>query len=300
VTYDAKNNYNASYVYIGNGSYVQVGNTSYLQVNNASLVTTNNYTYVQIGNASYLQINNGSLVTTNNYSYVQIGNGSYVQVNNNSYVQTANGTHVWINNGSYVQILNASYITVDGLRAFTGVQSMGNHAITNVDTATAGGDATNKTYVDAADTKHIIARLDGQVQTASLIGANITGLSFWAAASTTYQFDGYINNGNSGTNGNKYSIYMPAGGTLVMHYFGDTTAATAYTRSKVTANGTLTTEVYHTVADQNGYTILQGTYKNGANAGTVTLMFASVTAGTVTANAGSYLNVNKMASATAF
>jgi hypothetical protein len=54
------------------------------------------------------------------------------------------------------------------------------------------------------------------------------------------------------------------------------------------------------VANQNGYTHITGTVKNGATAGYMQMMFASVTSGTVTANAGSYLNWNKMTSATVF
>ena len=46
--------------------------------------------------------------------------------------------------------VNAEIIKADGTNPFTAAQSMGNNKLTNVATPTVGGDAANKSYVDAA------------------------------------------------------------------------------------------------------------------------------------------------------
>jgi hypothetical protein len=162
-------------------------------------------------------------------------------------------------------------------------------------------DAATKNYVDTRDAKIGVARLDTSITTASTTATNMTGLSFYLDAGQTIQFDGYINNGNSAADGNKYAIYIPAGATLVCHWEGDTDVPTARTMSRSTASEILTTEIYHTVANQNGYTTIHGTIKGGATPGTVTLMYASANAANiVTINAGSYLEWKKLDSATAY
>jgi hypothetical protein len=55
--------------------------------------------------------------------------------------------------------VQANYVKKDGTVAFTGDQSMGGFKLTNVATATAGGDATNKTYVDGAVSAEESARI---------------------------------------------------------------------------------------------------------------------------------------------
>jgi hypothetical protein len=49
-----------------------------------------------------------------------------------------------------LDVVEAAYVKKDGTVAYTGNQSMGGHKLTNVAAPTAGPDATNKAYVDAA------------------------------------------------------------------------------------------------------------------------------------------------------
>jgi hypothetical protein len=168
------------------------------------------------------------------------------------------------------------------------------------------GTAAPGTLLIAARRDHVhptviaLARLDAAVTTTSTTAANITGLSVSVAANETIQFEAYLNNGNTGTTGNKFAVNFPSGGTLMCHFEGSTSGVTAMTQSKVTAAATLTTEIYHTLATQVGRATLMGTFKNGSTAGTLQIQFAAVTSGTVTINAGSYLKVIRMSSATAF
>jgi len=144
------------------------------------------------------------------------------------------------------------------------------------------------------------ARLDGNVTTTSLTAANITGLSFPIAVNETVRFEANLNNGNSGTTGNKFAVNFPSGATLNCHTEGSTSGPTAMTQSKITAAATLTTEIYHTLASQVGRATIIGTVKNGSTAGTVQLQFAAVTSGTATINAGSSLWWIRLSSATAY
>ena len=159
-----------------------------------------------------------------------------------------------------------------------------------------------KTYADLKllTTRYIIIRLDSLVTTTSLTAADITGFTVAVAANEVVQFEVYLNNGNTGTTGNKFAVNFPSGGTLVCHVDGSTSGPTARTQSKITAAATLTTEIYHLLASQVGRATIRGTFKNGATPGNLVIQYAAVTSGTVTINAGSFLKVLRMASATAF
>jgi len=275
--------------------------------------------YVDLVNASQTAYTNAaiSLANTSMKNYVDAANASM-----QAYVDTkAVSDHGFLSN--LTGDGHPQYLLVNGSRAMTGNLSLGSHYVTNVLDPSVGTDAATKGYVDSVNTsmknyvdtantsmknyvdtrdaKIGVARLDTSITTNSTTARNMTGLSFYLDAGQTIQFDGYINNGNSAANGNKYAIYIPAGATLVCHWEGDTSTALLRTMSRSTANGTLTTENYHTVANQNGYTLVHGTIKGGATAGTVTLMVSSANAAnTVTINAGSYLEWKKMDSATAY
>jgi hypothetical protein len=123
-------------------------------------------------------------------------NSSYLtDVVNSSYVTLSNGTYVQINNGSYVQVGNASYILVNGIRAFTANQSMGNNILSFLMTGTSGDTATNKTYVDAVNATGVTdhGALTGLTDTADhpyafLIDASraLTGAIIFRAVNDNY------------------------------------------------------------------------------------------------------------------
>jgi hypothetical protein len=217
---------------------------------------------------------------------------------------------------------HSQYVKADGTRAFTGAEAgLTPAADTNTTqiattafvcgqagAATPVGEGTGTVGISLRFSRqdHIhpsrvgIARLDGNVTTTSTTAANITGLSFSIAANETVQFEAWLNNGNSGTTGNKFAVNFPSGATLNCTFEGSTSGPTAVTQSKITAAATLAAEIYHLLASQVGRTSIMGTIKNGATPGTIQLQFAAVTSGTVTINAGSYLQWARLASATAY
>jgi hypothetical protein len=277
------------------------GHPQYLLVNGSRAMTGN----LSVGSHYIVDLLSPSIATdaatkgyvdsvnTSMKNYVDTTNASmktYVDNSNTSmksYVDTANSTMK-----NYVDTANTSMKNY--------VDNANTTMNANTSAAIIAANTSLKNYVDTRDAKIGVARLDTSIFTTSTTATNMTGLSFYLGAGQTIQFDGYINNNNSGTNGNKYAIYIPAGATLVCHWEGDGTSILLRTMSRSIANGTLTTQNYHTYISQDGYTTIHGTIKNGANAGTVTLMYAAVTSGNVTINAGSYLEWKKLDSATAY
>jgi hypothetical protein len=160
---------------------------------------------------------------------------------------------------------------------------------------------TNASMKNYVDLRQGIARLDGSATTTSLAGGNITGLKFIMGANEVYQFDGMINVGSSVAVGIKFGMWFPASSTCLAMADGDvklSSASSIQNKTKVTANGTMSTELFHMVADQTGDLRFYGTCKGGETAGEPQVLLATLSAGTVTANAGSYIKWLKLASAT--
>jgi hypothetical protein len=140
------------------------------------------------------------------------------------------------------------------------------------------------------------ARLTADVGTALLTVQNITGLSFSIAAGEVWSFECYIRNNKSAlTAGIKYAVSVPAASSLDLWLSGTTSATTAMQNERISATATLSANAYNTVANAEGFVNISGVVVAGATPGTVQIQHASVTSGTATARANSYITARKIA-----
>jgi hypothetical protein len=126
------------------------------------------------------------------------------------------------------------------------------------------------------------------------VTAVTTGLSFAVGASENWEFDVELQVQCSSTGGIKFSITGPVAGNVESNVYGTAAAVTAITSQRITALATLTTIIFNNAAIV-GWVRIRGTYRGGANAGTVTFNFASVTSGqTSTMHIGSNLIAHRI------
>jgi hypothetical protein len=138
------------------------------------------------------------------------------------------------------------------------------------------------------------ARLSADVGTTVLTATNITGLSFAVNNGEVWSFECYIRNNKSAlTAGIKYALNAPAASALEGQIEGTTSATTAVQNERISALATLTTAAFNTVANAEGFVRIVGVVVAGAN-GTVQIQHASVTSGTATARANSYITARKI------
>jgi hypothetical protein len=139
------------------------------------------------------------------------------------------------------------------------------------------------------------ARLSADQTTTLLTAQNITGLSFSVLSGEVWSFECYIRNNKSAlTAGIKYAVNAPATSTLEAQLQGTTSATTAVQNERLSALATLSANAYNTVANAEGFASIVGVVVAGAN-GTVQIQHASVTSGTATARANSYITARKIA-----
>jgi hypothetical protein len=138
------------------------------------------------------------------------------------------------------------------------------------------------------------ARLTADQTTTLLTAQNITGLSFAVSSGEVWSFECYIRNNKSAlTAGIKYAVNAPAASTLEAQLQGTTSATTAVQNERLSALATLSANAYNTVANAEGFASIVGVVVAGAN-GTVQIQHASVTSGTATARANSYITARKI------
>ncbi len=125
--------------------------------------------------------------------------------------------------------------------------------------------------------------------------ADVTGLNFAVAANMNYEVKCSIIYRSAATNtGIGIALNGPATPTLVAGQFTSNSTATAFNgRSFNAYNGTGKTGGVQT-ANADTYGLFSAYFRNGANAGTLTLRFASETTTTVTVRAGSYCRIAEM------
>jgi hypothetical protein len=139
------------------------------------------------------------------------------------------------------------------------------------------------------------ARLSADQTTTLLTAQNVTGLSFAVNSGEVWSFECYIRNNKSAlTAGIKYAINAPAASTLEAQLQGTTSATTAVQNERLSALATLSANAYNTQANAEGFASIVGVVVAGAN-GTVQIQHASVTSGTATARANSYITARKIA-----
>lgn len=151
-------------------------------------------------------------------------------------------------------------------------------AISAATTAAAGSmSAADKTKLDAlTEIRSRVSTSPGTTNTT--VTAATTGLSFAIGANEVFSFTADLQTQCSSTGGMKFSITGPAGAAVGARCKGTGAAVTAETEQRITALGTLTTAIFNNAAIVGGVRIT-GTIRNGATPGTVTINFASVTAG---------------------
>lgn len=143
--------------------------------------------------------------------------------------------------------------------------------------------------------------LDGMVlatllanATSTIVTNTNTNLGFVIGANEVWIMELSLSAQCSGTGGSKFQISAPTGATIEGWYQGTTTGLTVFTYQRITAINTLTGTAAHTVATTPAPDTILVRIKNGATPGTVSLGFASVTAGqTTTIFAGSFMRAYK-------
>lgn len=142
----------------------------------------------------------------------------------------------------------------------------------------------------------ITAKLSGNVTTTSNVAGNITGLSFSAAATAVYKIDGFLHIGCDNTGGVVFSITLPAGATVFLYYFGNSSGATAFLSTTNTASATLTGTAHCTQNNALRGVHISGTITTTGTSGTCQWQFASgVNTQTSTIyQEGTYMNIERI------
>jgi hypothetical protein len=131
--------------------------------------------------------------------------------------------------------------------------------------------------------------------TTSLSLVNITGLTFAAAANTTYEINVLLRVQSTSTAGLTPGINYSAAGATVSVTGSGVTTANNVTAFGLSALNTATTPAYATVANVDRNIIMQGVLITGANTGNITIQIAKVTSGTATVYIGSRMSVALLA-----
>jgi hypothetical protein len=132
--------------------------------------------------------------------------------------------------------------------------------------------------------------------TTSTTGANITGLTFAAAASTTYEIEAilYVSTTADVTGVKYYIAYSGSGAptckVILTGAVTSATAGTAYTDATNTPSAT----TFLTTTSETGVVIIKGIVVSGAGAGNITIAHLKVTSGTSTVKIGSVMKVRKL------
>jgi hypothetical protein len=145
-------------------------------------------------------------------------------------------------------------------------------------------------------TASVDARLTGDATTnsTSAVSTNLSPLSFAIGANEVWTFEFNLRVGSSSAAGIKVAIDIPTAATLMASVFANTTGPAVFLGELLTADATLNATAFQTVNSNNGLCRITGTVANGANAGTVALMFAKVTSGTATIATNSYMTARRI------
>jgi hypothetical protein len=120
-----------------------------------------------------------------------------------------------------------------------------------------------------------------------------TNLTFTAAANTKYVVR-FVGSGSNDTNssGARFTLVLPASATMKVVERCQTTAANASTSALLSASADVGVNCWaNATGGTAAWATLDGTVTIGATAGAVTVQSLATTSGTVTINAGSYLEV---------
>lgn len=123
---------------------------------------------------------------------------------------------------------------------------------------------------------------------------DVTGLTFSAAANTTYEFRAVLNCTTTAvTTGTEYGLAnVGTAMTTVFTATGATNAATGATYFVSATNAA--TQPFLLASGQSGIVVLEGQFTMGATAGNVTVRHLKVTSGTSTVKQGSSFKVRKL------
>ncbi len=115
-----------------------------------------------------------------------------------------------------------------------------------------------------------------------------TALQFTIGTAGTYHFRAVLQVGNSGTNGTKIGILVPASATVKAYVNGNTSGITAYTSDIISASTTAGAN-FNTSAISTAVITVEGDIVSGGTGGQVVIQFLATTSGTATVKAGSTL-----------
>jgi hypothetical protein len=142
------------------------------------------------------------------------------------------------------------------------------------------------------------AVIASDITTTNLTATDVTGQAFTVAANETWVWTAWWKVGSSTAAGCKYAVNFPAAATVVCQVWGNLASTTAFTSDTITAAATLGVAFNTgglTTAAQGAFMMFRGSIINGANAGTVQMQQAKVTAGTASVYAGSFLQAQRIA-----
>lgn len=138
--------------------------------------------------------------------------------------------------------------------------------------------------------KAVVMSADSATTGQTLIG---TPLQFTIGTTDVWDFDIYINPTNSGTNGTKVGILLPASATMSAQVMGNTSGITAFTTDMITASNTASAN-FNTSTATADVIWIHGTVTGGGTAGAVVLQFYATTSGTATIKAKSYITAHRI------
>lgn len=108
----------------------------------------------------------------------------------------------------------------------------------------------------------------------------ISGLAFTVGAGEVWSFEYHLRTGCTGTGGFKMSLYSDGtGSTFRATAKGMTSSASAMTSDEMNTSLTLTTGIYNTVVNANGWLEISGVIVGGSGSGSLTPRIVGQTAG---------------------
>ena len=121
---------------------------------------------------------------------------------------------------------------------------------------------------------------------------DIAGLSLPIGASETIYFRAVVKNGNSSTNGSRYTVVIPAGATMFVYFSGSVVNAGEAAQQWIDTSGTESTTV-NLLAVATQKLTFEGWVTTSGTSGTIKIRGKSISAAnTVTWYAGSWINGN--------